>query len=62
VHEAAIFQKLIPRRTGPGPPYFRIQENAHQKMAASALTVRFLFTAELAGRICVAGHAGLIRL
>jgi len=31
-------------------------------MAASALTVRFLFMAELAGRIGVAGHAGLIRL
>src|SRR5215469_6929263 len=29
-------------------------------MAASALTVRFM--AELAGRIGVAGHAGLIRL
>jgi hypothetical protein len=31
-------------------------------MAASAVTVRFLFMAELAARIGVAGHAGLIRL
>lgn len=36
--------------------------NAHQEMAASTLTVRFLFMAELAARIGAAGHAGLIRL
>jgi hypothetical protein len=48
--------------TGAAQLFAKIKKNAHQEMAAGALTVRFLFMAELAGRIGVAGHAGLIRL
>ena len=42
--------------------FTRSVRRTHQEVAASALTIRFLFMAELAARIGVAGHAGLIRL